>query len=147
MIEPILKANDIPDDFKYLALAESNFAHVVSSAGAEGFWQFIKPTGQKYGLEITEEVDERYNPLKSTEAACKYFREAYTRWNSWTLAAASYNRGLEGLSKALENQKVKSYYDLYLNEETARYVYRIRALKEIYTHPVKYGYYSENLDT
>ena len=141
VIEPILKANNIPDDFKFLALAESNFSHVVSSAGAEGFWQFIKPTGQKYGLEITEEVDERYNVEKSTEAACKYFREAYSRWNNWTLVAASYNRGMEGLARALENQKVNGYYDLYLNDETARYVFRILAMKEIYNYPVRYGYY------
>lgn len=141
VIEPILKKNNIPDDFKFLAIAESNLVNAVSPSGAEGFWQFLKPTGQKYGLEITEEVDERYNIEKATEAACKYFQEAYSRFNSWTLAAASYNRGLDGLSRALENQKVSSYYDLFLVEETARYVYRIMAMKEVYNHPTKYGYY------
>ena len=141
VIEPILKRNNIPDDFKFLSLAESNFANVVSPSGAEGFWQFLKPTGQKYGLEITEEVDERYNIEKATEAACKYFREAYAKFNNWTVVAASYNRGLEGVTKAIDNQKVSNYYDLYLVDETARYIYRILAMKEIYNHPAKYGYY------
>jgi len=145
-IEPILMKNNIPDDFKFLALAESNLANVVSPSGAEGFWQFIKPTGQKYKLEITEEVDERYNVEKATEAACKYFREAYSRFNNWTLVAASYNRGLDGLSRALENQKVNSYYDLSLVDETARYVYRIMAIKEVYNHPTKFGYYLRSTD-
>jgi membrane-bound lytic murein transglycosylase D len=145
-IEPVLKRNGVPDDFKFLALAESNFANVVSPSGAEGFWQFLKATGQKYGLEITEEVDERYNVEKATEAACKYFQEAFAKWNSWTTAAASYNRGLDGMTKALENQKVSNFYELYLNEETARYVFRILALKEIYYHPVKYGYYLRPAD-
>jgi membrane-bound lytic murein transglycosylase D len=146
LIEPILKKNNIPDDFKFLALAESNLANVVSPSGAEGFWQFIKPTGQKYGLEITEEIDERYNVEKATEAACKYFQEAYSRFNNWTLVAASYNRGLDGLSRALENQKVNSYYDLSLVDETARYVYRIMAIKEVYNHPTMFGYYLRDSD-
>jgi membrane-bound lytic murein transglycosylase D len=146
IIEPILKKNNIPDDFKFLAIAESNFANVVSPSGAEGFWQFIKPTGQKYDLEITEEVDERYNVEKATEAACKYFQEAYSRFNSWTLVAASYNRGLDGLSRALENQKVNSYYDLSLVDETARYVYRIMAIKEVYNYPTRFGYYLRSTD-
>jgi len=146
VIEPILKANDIPDDFKYLAIAESNFANVVSSAGAEGFWQFIKGTGQKYGLEITDEVDERYNVEKATEAACKYFKEAYGEYKSWTLVAASYNRGIDGVGKALDKQGVTSYYDTYLVEETSRYVYRILALKTIYLHPTSYGFYFREKD-
>jgi membrane-bound lytic murein transglycosylase D len=146
LIEPILKKNNIPDDFKFLAIAESNFANVVSPSGAEGFWQFIKPTGQKYGLEITEEVDERYNVEMATEAACKYFQEAYSKFNNWTLVAASYNRGLDGLSRALENQKVNSYYDLSLVDETARYVYRIMAIKEVYNHPTRFGYYLRGKD-
>ena len=146
VIEPILKKNNIPDDFKFLALAESNLVNAVSPSGAEGFWQFLKPTGQKYGLEISEEVDERYNVEKATEAACKYFLEAYSQFNSWTLVAASFNRGLEGVSKAIEKQKVKSYYDLYLVDETARYVYRILAMKEIYNHPTRYGYFLRERD-
>jgi len=146
VIEPILKKNGIPDDFKYLCLAESNLANVVSPSNAEGFWQFIKPTGQRYGLEITEEVDERYNVVMATEAACDYFRDAWDIYHNWTLVAASYNRGTDGLSKALLNQRVSDYYDLYLNEETARYVFRIMAIKEIYNHPTKYGFFLREQD-
>ncbi len=146
VIEPILKKNEIPDDFKFLALAESNIANVVSPAGAEGFWQFIKPTGLKYGLEITEEVDERYNIEKATEAACQYFREAYGEYKNWTLVAASFNRGMDGVGKAVEKQHVNDYYNLFLTEETARYVYRILAMKQVYTHPVKYGFYLRQSD-
>jgi membrane-bound lytic murein transglycosylase D len=146
VIEPILKKNGIPDDFKYLCLAESNLGNVISPANAEGFWQFIKPTGQKYGLEITEEVDERYNPVKATEAACEYFRDAWDTYRNWTLVAASYNRGMDGLSKALLNQRVSDYYDLYLNDETARYLFRIMAIKEVYNHPTKYGFFLREQD-
>ncbi|NVN95930.1 MAG: lytic transglycosylase domain-containing protein [Bacteroidetes bacterium] len=141
VIEPILKKNDIPDDFKYLALIESGFLNVVSPANAAGFWQFIKPTGQKYGLEITEEVDERYHLEKATEAACKFIKTTYNIFDNWTLAAAAYNMGEFGIKRSLESQNVSSYYDLYLNDETSRYVYRILALKLIYSQPVKYGYY------
>ncbi|MFZ4401877.1 MAG: lytic transglycosylase domain-containing protein [Bacteroidales bacterium] len=141
IIEPILKKNDIPDDFKYLALIESGFLNVVSPANAAGFWQFIKPTGQKYGLEITEEVDERYHLEKATEAACKFIKTTYNIFDNWTLAAAAYNMGEFGVKRSIESQNVSSYYDLYLNDETSRYVYRILALKLIYSHPVKYGYY------
>ena len=146
VIEPILKKNNIPDDFKFLAIAESNLTNAVSPSNAEGFWQFIKPTGQKYGLEITEEVDERYNVEKATEAACRYFQESYSKFNSWTLVAASYNRGIDGLARAVENQKVTNFYDLYLVEETARYIFRIIAIKEVYNHPVKYGFFLHEQD-
>jgi membrane-bound lytic murein transglycosylase D len=141
VIEPILKKNGIPDDFKFLALAESNLVNVVSPAGAEGYWQFIKPTGQKYGLEINDNVDERYNMEKATQAACEYFMDAFKHFKNWTLVAASYNRGMDGLDKALEKQDVAGYYDLYLNNETSRYVFRIIAIKEVYNHPVRYGFY------
>ena len=146
VIEPILKQNNIPDDFKYLAVAESNISNVVSPSHAEGFWQFLKPTGQKYGLEITEEVDERYNLEKATSAACHYFKDAYAKYKSWALVAASYNRGMDALSDAIASQKADNYYDLYLVEETARYVFRILALKEIYLHPVLYGFYLREKD-
>jgi hypothetical protein len=146
VIEPILKMNGIPDDFKFLAVAESNLVNVVSPAGAEGYWQFIKPTGIKYGLEINEKVDERYNMEKATQAACDYFKDAYHRFNSWTQVAASYNRGLDGLQKALDNQKVNNYYDLYLNDETSRYIFRIMAIRELYNHPVQYGFYLREQD-
>jgi membrane-bound lytic murein transglycosylase D len=146
VIEPILKKNKVPDDFKYLALAESNFVNAVSPAGAEGFWQFIKGTGQKYGLEISEEVDERYNVEKATEAACRFFLDAYDEYKSWTLVAASFNRGTDGVSKALEKQKSSDYYNTYLVDETSRYIYRILALKQIYNHPVMYGFYLREKD-
>jgi len=146
VIEPILKRNNIPDDFKFLALAESNLANVVSPTGAEGFWQFIKPTGQKYGLEITDEVDERYNVEKSTEAACQYFHEAFQEYKNWTLVAASFNRGIDGIGKAVENQRIMNYYNLFLIEETARYVYRILAIKQVYNNPTKYGFFLREND-
>lgn len=146
LIEPILKKNNIPDDFKFLALAESNLMNVVSPSRAEGFWQFIKPTAIHYGLEVTEEVDERYNVVKATEAACKYFLDSYAQYGNWTLTAASYNRGADGISDALRDQKAKTFYDLYLNDETSRYIYRIVALKEVYNHPVKYGLYLRSAD-
>ena len=146
VIEPILKKNNIPDDFKFLALAESNFANVVSPSGAEGFWQFLKGTGLKYDLEITEEVDERYNVEKSTEAACRYFQEAYREYKNWTLVAASFNRGIDGVGKAIDKQHISNYYNLYLVDETARYVYRILAMKQVYNNPIKYGFYLRQND-
>jgi hypothetical protein len=146
IIEPILKKNNVPDDFKFLALAESNLVNVVSPTGAEGFWQFLKGTAIKYRLEVNEEVDERYNVEKSTQAACDYFKDAYEEYGNWTLAAASFNRGIDGVSKAVEKQKVKSYYDLYLVDETARYIFRILAIKQVYNHPVQYGFYLRESD-
>lgn len=139
-IEKILKENDVPDDFKYLPLIESNLLNVISPKNAVGYWQILKTSGREFGLEITGEVDERYDPLKATEAACKYLKQAYRKFGNWTLVAASYNRGMSGLDRAIENQQVKSYYDLYLNEETSRYVFRILAIKEIVENPLKYGF-------
>jgi membrane-bound lytic murein transglycosylase D len=146
IIEPILKRNKIPSDFKYIALIESGFMNKVSPAGAEGFWQFIKETAVKYDLEINDEVDERYNIEKSTEAACKYFKETYKRYDNWTLAAVSYNRGPTGIDKQLDRQKVNNFYDLLLNEESSRYIFRILATKIILTHPTKYGFYLRKKD-
>lgn len=140
IIEPILKENGIPDDFKYITLIESQLTNVVSSQGATGFWQIIESTGKSYGMEITDEVDERYNVAKSTQAACNYFKEAYKQYNNWTLVAASYNLGMGGVQAQLDKQKVKSYYDLLLTEETARYVFRILAMKEIISRPKVYGF-------
>jgi membrane-bound lytic murein transglycosylase D len=141
VIEPILKKNNVPDDFKYLSVAESGLTNVVSPANAVGFWQFVEATGKTYGLEINDEVDERYNVEQSTEAACTYFNKAFSQYGSWTLAAASYNMGTTGIDKQIEKQKVHSYYDLLLNDETFRYVFRILAIKEMITHPVQYGFY------
>jgi hypothetical protein len=146
VIEPILKENNIPDDFKYLALIESGLTQVVSPAGAAGFWQFMKATGKEYGLEVNSEVDERYHIEKATVAACKYLQEAYDKYGSWTLAAAAYNMGMNGLDNQLERQQVDNYYDLLLNEETARYVFRILAAKEILNQPATYGFTFRNKD-
>ena len=139
-MQEILRAHDIPDDFKYLPLIESNLLNVVSPAEAVGYWQILKTSGQEFGLEITNEVDERYNPLKATEAACKYLKQAYRKFGNWTLVAASYNRGMGGIERAIENQREKSYYDLFLNEETSRYVFRLIAIKEIVENPLRYGF-------
>ncbi len=146
VIEPVLKKEGIPDDFKYLAVAESGLMNVVSPAGATGFWQFLKSTGQEYGLEINSEVDERYNIEKSTKAACKYFKEAYNKYKNWTLVAASYNMGMGGLDKQIKRQNTSNYYDLLLNQETARYIYRILAIKTILSDPHKYGFHYRKKD-
>lgn len=139
-IGAILKENDVPEDFKYLAVAESGLRNVVSPAGATGYWQFLKSTGKEYGLEINDEVDERYDYIKSTEAACKYLKEAKEKFGSWTLAAASYNVGMGKLNQRLEEQKVTSYYDLYLNSETSRYVFRILSYKMVFENPEQFGF-------
>lgn len=140
IIEPILKSYAIPDDFKYLALIESGLQNVTSSAGAKGFWQIMKSTGKEYGLEINSNVDERNNLELATYVACKYLLKAKSELGSWTLAAASYNAGINGVKKQLKRQEVSDYYDLLFGEETGRYVFRIVALKEILTHPKKYGF-------
>ncbi|GAB1446518.1 MAG: transglycosylase SLT domain-containing protein [Cyclobacteriaceae bacterium] len=138
--ESILERNGIPDDFKYLPLIESGLLNVVSPANAVGFWQIVKSAGKENGLEISNEVDQRYDPIKAAEAACKYFKKAYEKFGNWTLVAASYNRGVSGMDKAIKKQKVDSYYDLFLNEETSRYVFRILAIKEIIENPERYGF-------
>ena len=139
-ITAILKKYNVPEDFKYLPLIESALINDISPKDAVGFWQILKTSGKELGLEITSEVDERYNPLKATEAACKYIMKAHAKFGNWTVVAASYNRGMGGMERALDNQQVKSYYDLYLNDETSRYVFRILAIKEIVEHPAKYGF-------
>jgi hypothetical protein len=136
----ISKPYSFPQDFKYLTAIESGFVNAVSPKRAVGFWQILSASGKEYGLEITKQVDERYDPLKSTEAACKYLKKAYDKFGNWTSAAASYNRGMAGLQRALNDQEVDSYYDLLLNDETSRYVFRILAAKEIIEHPEKYGF-------
>jgi membrane-bound lytic murein transglycosylase D len=140
VIEPILKEYNVPDDFKYLAVIESNLVNVTSPAGAKGIWQIMPETGRERGLEINENVDERYHLEKSTIAACKYLTNAYSKYNSWTMAAASYNGGVAGLNKQIDHQKMNSYYDLLLTEETSRYVFRILALKQIMQNPDLYGF-------
>jgi membrane-bound lytic murein transglycosylase D len=140
VIEKILKKNNIPDDFKYLAMAESGLTNTISPSNAVGFWQFVKSTAITYGLEVNEDIDERYNIEKSTEAACRFFEEAYSIYKSWTLVAASFNFGTNGLSRSIEKQKIHNYYDLLLNDETSRYVFRVLAYKTIMSHPEKYGF-------
>lgn len=140
VIEPILKRNGVPSDFKYLCVIESGLSNATSGAKAQGFWQFMKPTAANYGLEVNDDIDMRNNVAASTEAACKYLKDAYARFGSWTAAAASYNCGMGGLSGRLTKQDVNSYYDVHINSETARYVYRILAAKLIMQHLQDYGY-------
>lgn len=140
VIEPILKENGVPDDFKYLAMAESGLQDVVSSAGATGFWQFLKTAGKEYDLVINGEVDERYHVEKATVAACDYLKKAYEKFGSWTMAAASYNMGMSGLQNQIDRQKQNKYFDLLLSDETSRYVFRILAIKSIHTSPSDYGF-------
>ncbi len=142
IIEPILKEHDIPEDFLYLAIAESSLnPEAISSAGAAGLWQFMKGTAKQYGMETGDNVDLRFNVEIATEAAARYLKDSYNIYKNWTLAAASYNVGTAGLSKRLEGQGVDSYYDVYLPTETMRYVYRILALKLVTQNPEKYGFH------
>ena len=140
VIEPILAKYGVPDDFKYLAVIESSLVNAVSPAGARGVWQFMPATAKEKGMEVSDEVDERYHLEKSTEAACKYLLSAKEKFGSWTLAAASYNGGMNGITKKMEEQGVDNYYDLLLTEETSRYVFRILALKEIMSKSERYGF-------
>lgn len=146
IIEPILKENGIPDDFKYLAVIESGLQNVTSPAGAKGFWQIMKATGRENGLEINDNVDERYNLEKSTQVACNYLKKAKERFGSWTLAAAAYNAGNAGVARRIKSQMVDDYYDLLLPDETQRYLPRMIALKEILSNPNKYGFIFDNED-
>lgn len=140
VIEPILKQYNIPDDFKYLAVVESNLENVVSSAGATGYWQFIKSAAKQYNLAVNDEVDERYHIEKSSVAACKYLLDAYNKFGNWTMAAASYNAGINGIEKWGGLQKTTNYWNLVLGSETSRYVSRIVAMKLIMENPKNYGY-------
>ena len=143
MFDSILESKGIPSDFKYLSVIESGLSNVVSPAGATGYWQFMKSTAKEYGLEVNKEIDERYNIYKSTVAACDYLLKSYEKHKDWTLVAAAYNAGNNGIRKRLEQQISSSYFDLLLNEETSRYVYRILAIKLIFENPESYGFYIE----
>ncbi|WP_353084282.1 lytic transglycosylase domain-containing protein [Flavobacterium sp.] len=140
IIEPILKQYGVPDDFKYLAVIESALTNAVSPSGAKGVWQFMPDTAKEKGMEVNEGVDERYHLQKATEAACKYLVAAKQKFGNWTLAAASYNGGMNGVNTKIVEQQVTDYYDLLLTDETSRYVFRILALKEIMKHPELYGF-------
>jgi hypothetical protein len=141
VIEPILKAQGMPDDLKYMAVIESNLRNETSPAGAKGIWQFMKSTGEHYGLEINSEVDERLHLEKATVAACQYLKDYYKQFGSWTTAAAAYNMGGPRVKRLLEEQKATDYYELNLGSETSRYVFRIIAVKEIMQDPVAFGFY------
>lgn len=141
VIEPILEENGIPNDFKYLCMAESALnPEAVSAAGAGGLWQIMPAVGREYGLEVGRDVDERFHIEMATRAACRHLRESYTRFGSWTLAAAAYNLGRTGLATRMEKQGIDNYYDLFLPEETIRYVHRILSLKLLCENPAQYGY-------
>lgn len=146
VIEPILKKYGVPDDFKYLAVIESGLDNVTSPAGAKGYWQIMPGTGRQYGLEINRMIDERYHLEKATEVACKYLLDAKERFGSWTLAAASYNAGMAGINNKLDRQSVRDYYNLNLNEETSRYVFRLLAVKQIMQNPQLYAFELEDKD-
>ena len=146
IIEPILKKNGIPSDFKYLCVIESGLTNATSPAKAQGFWQFIPSTGANYGLTVNDEIDMRNNLTASTEAACKYIRSLYNKFHSWTAAAAAYNCGENGLARRISKQSTDNYYDLWLNSETSRYVYRILAMKLIMQNPQKYGFHLRQCD-
>ena len=140
VMEPIMEKYGLPEDFKYLAMIESSLTNAVSPAKATGFWQFLEATGKQYDLEINKEVDMRYNVEKETVAACRYLKDSYRKFGDWTLSAAAFNCGNGRISKTMEEQRVDSYYDMLLPEETQRYVYRILALKLITENPEKYGF-------
>lgn len=146
IIEPMLKKYGIPDDFKYLAVAESGLENNSSSAGAAGFWHFLKSSAKEYGLEVNQNVDERYNLEKATKVAADYLKKSKKRFGTWTLAAAAYNAGNTRIARNLKKQQVTDYYDLLLNSETSRYVLRIVALKEVLSYPKKYGFEFEKED-
>ncbi|RPG67051.1 MAG: lytic transglycosylase domain-containing protein [Flavobacteriaceae bacterium TMED42] len=145
-IEKILKEEGVPTDLKYLSVIESGLENVISPAGAKGFWQIMRTTGREYGLEVNSNVDERYHIVSSTRMAAQYLKKAKDKFGSWTLAAASYNRGMSGIQRNLNAQEVESYFDLLLGKETSRYVFRILAVKEIIENPSKYGYVFDNTD-
>lgn len=146
-VVPILRANGVPEDLKYLMAIESNFdPKALSSAGAAGLWQFTKSTAKEYGLEVSSEVDERYHIEKETVAACKYLLKAYDKYGDWMTVAASYNGGQNGISKRIENQRQRKAMDLWLVEETSRYMFRILAAKMFFENPASFGFYVREKD-
>ena len=146
-VVPILRANGVPEDLKYLMAIESNFdPKALSSAGAAGLWQFTKSTAKEYGLEVSSEVDERYHIEKETVAACKYLLKAHDKYGDWMTVAASYNGGQNGISKRIENQRQRKAMDLWLVEETSRYMFRILAAKMFFEDPTSFGFYVREKD-
>lgn len=144
-IAPILEANGVPSDMLYLACVESSLnPRAYSGAKAAGLWQFIASAAKEYGLEVNDEVDERYNTEKATAAACRYLKKAYNRYGDWASAMASYNGGMTRISKELDAQGEETSLDLYLNEETTRYPFRVLAFKTVMENPRKYGFYLQD---
>jgi len=139
-IKSELIKDGVPSDLMYLAVIESDLQNKISPSNAVGFWQLLKGTAKDFKLEVTNEVDERYNPIKSTQAAAMYLRKAHDKFGTWANATASYNIGRRGLDRVLQKQGVTSYYDLLLGEETSRYVFRAIAIKLIFENPEKYGF-------
>lgn len=147
IIEPILKQNGIPTDFKYLAVIESSLdPRAISAMQAAGIWQFMSKTAQQFGLEVNEEVDERYHIEKSTIAACKYLKSAYNKYKNWATVAASYNGGMGRISEELEKQQLETSFDLLLTSETSRYVFRILAMKQFMENPQRFGFQLQRED-
>jgi hypothetical protein len=140
LIEPILKRNGVPDDFKYVAILESGLTNSTAQSGSGGFWGIMPPVGRDYGLQVDDQVDERFNIEKATEAACQIFKDGYKKYHNYTLAAAAYDYGPGALDRQMDRQGVQSYYELDLNDETAMYIYRLLAFKEIISRPEAYGY-------
>ncbi len=140
LIERILMEENIPDDFKYLVPVESNFSNATSPAGAKGFWQLMPSTAKELGLIVNDKIDERYNVELATRAACKFIKTLYNRFGNWTLVAAAYNGGGGRIDRELKAQKVNNFYDLYLNPETSKYIFRILAIKELMSSPSNFGY-------
>ena len=139
LIEPILKKEGVPDDFKYVAIIESHLSNVVSPVGASGFWQLMPVTAQHYGLIVNSEVDERLDVEKATHVACQHFKDAHHYFKNWTLSAAAYNVGIGGIQNALKKQSTNNYYDLLLNKETGSFIYRILAYKTLLSNPTHFG--------
>ena len=139
-IDSILEANDIPGDFKYLAVAESGLENVVSPSKAVGFWQFLRGTAGDFGLTVNREMDQRYDPVLATEAATKYLKQAYEKFGTWTMVAASYNLGMSATAKMVENQRPETYYDMRMSEEPSRYIFRILALKNMLENQEQFGF-------
>jgi membrane-bound lytic murein transglycosylase D len=146
IIEKILKEYNIPDDFKYLVAAESEFSNMISPSGATGFWQIMPETGKEAGMEINTVVDERYDVDKSTQFACDFFRKSYEIYGNWTLTAASYNGGRAALDEQIKIQQQNNYYDLLLSEETARYIFRAVAYKLVINDPKAFGFTLDKSD-
>ncbi|MCB0637953.1 MAG: lytic transglycosylase domain-containing protein [Lewinella sp.] len=146
IMERILREEGVPEDLKYVAVAESSLRNAVSPAGARGIWQFMEGTAGDYNLEVNREIDERYDLEKSTRAAAQYFKRLHDRFGSWALATAAYNMGASRLRSTLEEQRAESYFDININEETSRYYFRLVAIKYIMEDPRAFGFYLDQED-